>query len=155
MNFEDRIRDEHEEFRKMLFMLSDTGTEDADLRLETYADLIMRVDAHEKAEERTIYQAMKGDEDLMEMALEALEQHRIGRVLMIELRKVSVDDELWLPKLRAIKGLLESHMLIEESLVLPTAKDILGQDTMDRFDEEFEAHEKEVLRSMASGPSII
>jgi hypothetical protein len=27
---------------------------------------------------------------------------------MIELRNVSVDDELWLPKLRVIKGLLKA-----------------------------------------------
>jgi hypothetical protein len=46
-------------------------------------------------------------------------------------------------------------MLIEECLVLPTAKDMLGREAMDQFDKAFEAQRKEVLKSMASGPSIV
>jgi hemerythrin-like domain-containing protein len=155
MDFADRLRAEHDEFKKMLFQLSDSGIEDVDLRGETYADLLMRVDAHERAEEQTIYEALKQNEDTKELALEGIEQHRIARVLMVELRKVSLDDELWLPKLRAIKTLLENHIMVEEGLVIPTAKDVFDQGTMDRFDQEFERKEKENLRTLKSGPAII
>jgi hemerythrin-like domain-containing protein len=155
MNFEDRLKAEHDEFRKMLSQLSDTGIEDVDMRQETFADLSMRVDAHDRAEEKTIYDAMRKNSDTKELALEGSEQHRITRVLMVELRKVGLDDELWLPKLRVIKGLLEHHFMVEETLVLPTAKDSLDQATMDRIGQEFEQQEKEHFREMHSGPSII
>lgn len=145
MGFEERIKEEHGELRKMLELLNSTAIEDVDLRAETFGDLVLRLEAHERAEEGTIYEAMREDDDLRELALEAVEQHRIGRMLTNELGRTDPGDERWLPKFRAIKGLLESHLLIEEGLVIPTARDALGQRTMDRFEQEFEGRRKETL----------
>ena len=88
---------------KMLAQLSDSGIEDVDVRIEVFPDLQMRVDVHAKAEERTLYHALREEDDTKELALEAIEHHRVARVLMVELRNIRVDDELWLPKMRMIK----------------------------------------------------
>ena len=145
-----RIKEEHDEFRKMLEQLSMTGIEDVDVRRETYPDLLMRVDAHEKAEERLIYDNMKDDQDMRELALEMLEEHRVARVLMVELRNVTMIDPLWLPKIRMIKELTNMHIRREEELALPAAQEFLGED-YEGLDDKFEKVEKEILRNKASG----
>ncbi len=145
-----RIKEEHDEFRKMLEQLSMTGVEDVDVRRETYPDLVMRVDAHERAEERLIYDRMKDYQETRELALEMLEEHRVTRVLMVELRNVTMIDPLWLPKIRMIKELMIMHMRKEEELALPAAQEFLG-DELEGLAEKFEKIEGDVLKSKASG----
>jgi hypothetical protein len=152
MELEDRITEEHREFRKMLVLLNDTGAEDVDERLEVYADLMMRVDAHEKAEERTLYTEMKKDDDLKELALESIEEHRVSRILMVELRNVGLDDELWLPKIRMISSLLEAHMNKEEELVLPAATEALEEAVMKDITTRYGELQKQILVQATSGP---
>ncbi|WP_019177355.1 hemerythrin domain-containing protein [Methanomassiliicoccus luminyensis] len=157
MNLEERIVAEHNEYRKMLEKLTQTGIEDADLRMEVYADLSMRVEAHERAEAQTLHAAIMKEEDvrIREIAMESLEQERIIRLLLVELRKIGVDDELWMPKLRVLKSIIENHFMVEEGLVIPAAKDLLDKQTMDRLSDEYEGRVKEGLMKMSSGPSII
>ncbi len=150
MDVIERIKEEHDEFRKMLEQLSMTGVEDVDVRRETFPDLVMRVDAHEKAEERLIYDQMKDDQQMKELAMEMFEEHRVTRVLMVELRNVTMIDPLWLPKIRMIKELMNMHIRREEDLALPAAKELLGEG-FDNLDEQFAKVEKEVLKNKASG----
>ena len=145
-----RIKEEHDEFRKMLEQLSMTGIEDVDVRRETYPDLVMRVDAHENAEERLIYDRMKEDQEMRELALEMLEEHRVARVLMVELRNVTMIDPLWLPKIRMIKELISMHIRREEDLALPAAQEFLGED-FEGLGDKFEMVEREILKNKASG----
>lgn len=149
MSFVDVIRSEHEEFMKMLAQLSDSGIEDADVRIEVYPDLMMRIDVHAKAEEQTLYQALKEDDDTKELALEAIEHHRVARVLMVELRNIKVDDQLWLPKMRMIRSIVEGHFIFEEEVIIPVAMGTIG-DRMSDWETVFLNKEKEILSNLAS-----
>ena len=134
---------------KMLAQLSDSGIEDVDVRIEVFPDLQMRVDVHAKAEERTLYQALREEDDTKELALEAIEHHRVARVLMVELRNIRVDDELWLPKMRMIRSVLEGHFIFEEEVIIPVAMDVVGS-PMDDWETKFMGIEKELLRNIPS-----
>ncbi len=149
MSLVDMIRSEHEEFMKMLAQLSDSGIEDVDVRIEVFPDLQMRVDIHAKAEERTLYHALREEDDTKELALEAIEHHRVARVLMVELRNIRVDDELWLPKMRMIRSVLEGHFIFEEEVIIPVAMDVVGS-SMDEWETKFMGIEKELLRNIPS-----
>jgi hemerythrin superfamily protein len=139
MSIEEQIKREHSIFRETLTRLSNSTVEDAGERRRSLIDFTARLMDHEDAEEKTLYLAMREDEKLNDLALEGVEQHKIIQVLLENLEVVDVEDELWLPKMRAAKGILESHMLVEEKLLLPTARDILGEEAMELLSTRYEA----------------
>jgi len=136
--------------RRLFASLDGTGIEDAEQRATELDELLALLEAHERAEERTLYEATGAEPSLRELALEGLEQHRISRTLLAELGAVSVADERWLPKLRAARGLVENHMLVEEGLVLPSARDLLGPEAMAGLAERFKAHAEQPAMARAS-----
>ena len=59
---------------------------------------------------------------------------------------MKLDDELWLPKFLALQGLILQHMSFEEDSIMPLAKQMLDQATINRLGIDFERHEKEEFK---------
>ena len=71
----------------------------------------------------------------------------MARILAVELKDTTLDDEIWLPKLLTLQGLLQQHMSFEEETIIPIAKQILDQGTMNRLGIDFEREQKEALKN--------
>lgn len=143
MSLEQMIEEDHNLLRSGMDAVADTSIEDVDERLEMFAEIASRLFAHEKAEQETIHAQMKMYDETKPLALLAEEQERVARVLAVELKDVKLDDELWLPKFLALQGLLLQHMSFEEDSIMPLAKKMLDQGTINRLGIDFERHEKE------------
>lgn len=139
------ITEDHTLLRERMDLLSSTTQEDIDRRLELFPDIISRLYAHEKAEQASIHAQMKMYSETKPLALLAEEQERIARVLAVELREVNFEDELWLPKFVALQALVEQHMSVEEQTIMPMAKEMLDEGTMNRLGIDFEREQKEAL----------
>ncbi len=140
------IEEDHDLLRNGMEAVADTSIEDVDERLEMFAEIESRLFAHEKAEQETIHAQMKLYDETKPLALLAEEQERIAKVLTIELQNVKLDDELWLPKFLALQGLILQHMSFEEDSIMPLAKQMLDQATINRLGIDFERHEKEEFK---------
>ena len=140
------IEEDHDLLRNGMEAVADTSIEDVDERLEMFAEIESRLFAHEKAEQETIHAQMKLYDETKPLALLAEEQERIAQVLTIELQNVKLDDELWLPKFLALQGLILQHMSFEEDSIMPLAKQMLDQATINRLGIDFERHEKEEFK---------
>ena len=145
-SLEQMIEEDHDLLRNGMEAVADTSIEDVDERLEMFAVIESRLFAHEKAEQETIHAQMKLYDETKPLALLAEEQERIAKVLTIELQNVKLDDELWLPKFLALQGLILQHMSFEEDSIMPLAKQMLDQATINRLGIDFERHEKEEFK---------
>ena len=145
-SLEQMIEEDHDLLRNGMEAVADTSIEDVDERLEMFAEIESSLFAHEKAEQETIHAQMKLYDETKPLALLAEEQERIAKVLTIELQNVKLDDELWLPKFLALQGLILQHMSFEEDSIMPLAKQMLDQATINRLGIDFERHEKEEFK---------
>ncbi len=140
----DRMILEHKELRSGLNDLIKVSTGSTQERAELLRNLMDRLELHERAEERTIYQALGMDPDARMLVLEGLEEHRVSRLLFTDLSSVDPENENWLPKLIVANNVAVMHMEIEESNMVPLAAQLFPKERLDELDGLF----KDVQRGM-------
>jgi hemerythrin superfamily protein len=150
MNIVDRLKQEHEEIMGALNDLLSSPIDDAEKYSKAFLDVMMRVDAHERAEEQTIYQALMSDIQVRPIALQAMEEHRVTRELFKDLADVEITEEVWLPRLVVVNNLIALHVQIEEGNVLPLLIDSYDDNQREKFDTDFQTVEKQVLQQLRS-----
>ena len=75
MDIIERVRTEHMDILASMNDLLNGPIEDAEKYGRAYLDLMVKVDAHERGEEQTIYQAIATDIDMRPIALQSMEEH--------------------------------------------------------------------------------
>lgn len=137
MNIVDRLKEEHREILTLLNDLLMASMDDTEAYSMRYLDLMTRVEAHERGEERTIYNALSADLEERPIALQAMEEHRLIRDLLRDLADVKITDERWLPKLVVANNVISLHIQIEEGNVLTLVQSTFSDGDRERFDRDF------------------
>ena len=109
------IIEDHREFRREILELRHSANSEAGLREEVLADLMRRLAAHHVAEEKTLFPAMEELPAEKEFALELIEEHRAMEILYSDLVLTGYGKDIWVPRLRPILEVHETHMAREES----------------------------------------
>jgi hypothetical protein len=150
MNIVDRLKQEHVEILSSLNDLLSEPIEDAAKYSKAYLEVMMRIDAHERGEEQTIYQALSSDIEVRPIALQAMEEHRVARQLLKELADVEITEEVWLPKLVVANNMIALHVQIEEGNVLPLLQESFDDAQREQFDRDFVSVEQKILQELRS-----
>jgi hypothetical protein len=150
MNIVERLKQEHVEILASLNDLLSSPIEDVEMYSRAYLEVMMKIDAHERGEEQTIYQALLTDIEVRPIALQATEEHRVVRQLLKDLADVEVTDEIWLPRLVVANNMIALHVQIEEGNVLPLVQELLDDDQKERFDKEFTTAEQRIMQQLRS-----
>ena len=137
MDIVDRLKEEHMEILTLLNDLLMASMDDVVLYSKRYLDLLMKVEAHERGEERTIYNALSADLEVRPIALQAMEEHRLIKDLLRDLADVEITDEMWLPKLVVANNVISLHIQIEEGNVLTLVQSTFNEADRERFDRNF------------------
>jgi len=133
----DMILEDHKPIKKHIKILKDLEV-DIDERKETFESFASQLDAHAQSEERTLYEFMKKEDDLLEEALEGDVEHGLAKQLIEEL-KDSDDDAMWSAKAKVLAEMVEHHIEEEEEDIIPdfrkhsekSERSQLGQEYMD------------------------
>jgi hemerythrin-like domain-containing protein len=140
-NIFEKIKEEHEEFKEMLQTMESGGKSSED----TFEEFKKELEAHNKAEERTLYESLKGNKKAHEMALVGIEEHRMGSGVVNKLdRQESKSGEEWRVQVNLLKHMLEKHIEVEEQEVIPAAQDMLSKKAVDELSEAFESIEERI-----------
>lgn len=150
MDILERIRSEHRDILQSMSDLLNGPIDDAEKYARAYLDLVAKVDAHERGEEQTIYQAIATDPDVRPISLQSLEEHRVIRSLMRDLADVKVNEEIWLPKLVVLNNMVSLHFQIEEGNILPLMDQMISAEDKENFDKEFMAEEQRQIQKIKS-----
>ena len=143
MNLYDLLHDDHEKVKGLFQQLEVIRESESAKRERVFSSLFQEVDVHAMAEERFFYSRLKNDEDTRELALEAMDEHKVITRLMEELDAMDKGSPEWRARLKVLRQDVEQHIRDEETELFPQARKVLDEDEADAIAEEIEAFKEE------------
>lgn len=99
---------------------------------------------HMAGEEASIFSFMRaaGDEEANEHALEAIQEHHVGRIVLQEILDLSPDSEVFSAKVAVLGELNKHHMDEEEGMHFPWLEANASKEQLDGLFADYKAAEK-------------
>ena len=127
------IKNDHNRIRGLLDSLLFAEV-DIPSRLRVLTD---ELELHLTAEERSLYASLKNTEGLLEETLEALEEHRVLRLCLNDIRRTDQNSEVWYPKIKVYKDIVDRHFDREETQILPRTLKLVELPRIRKISERF------------------
>ncbi|MEX0802054.1 MAG: hemerythrin domain-containing protein [Candidatus Binatia bacterium] len=105
------------------------------------------LETHTHIEETVFYPAVKEHEELKDMVLESLEEHKQVKTLLREIDNLVGDSEKFEPKLKVLKENIEHHAEEEEEgKMFPKLRQLMKREELEQLGQELEAAKKTQLK---------
>lgn len=115
------------------------GTEDQKEKRRIFADIKKELETHARIEEEVFYPAMKEHDELEDMVLEAIEEHKQVKTLLREMDDLTSDSDKFEPKLSVLMENVEHHAEEEEEgKMFPKIREVVAQGTLDELAAELQ-----------------
>lgn len=155
------LKKDHEKVKAMLEELSATTVRGVKRRQELVTKLQQEIVLHDTVEEELFYPALKASmqkADELKMYFEALEEHKAGLVVLVDVKKADPASPQFGGKIKVLKELITHHAEEEESELFKFARKHLssaelkelGQKILERK-EELMAQRSQKKSSRANG----
>lgn len=130
MKATDLLKKQHKQV-KALFKKVDK-TENPRERRQLMEQIEQELKMHTRIEEQIFYPAVRGigTDKAEEMIMEALEEHHVVDLVLVELPKVNPEDERFAAKMTVLSELVEHHADEEEEEMFPLAEKKLGAEEL-------------------------
>ena len=98
------------------------------------------LETHARIEETVFYPAVQEHEELKDMVLESLEEHKQIKTLLREMDNLASDSEKFEPKLKVLMENVEHHAEEEEEgKMFPKLRQIMGKQKLEQLGADLEA----------------
>ena len=116
------------------------GTEDEKEQRKLFDEIQTELETHARIEETVFYPAMEKREELKDMVLESIEEHKQVKTLLREMDNLKADSEKFEPKLKVLMENVEHHAEEEEEgKMFPKVRQIFSQQELESLGQELEA----------------
>jgi iron-sulfur cluster repair protein YtfE (RIC family) len=130
------------------------ATPDGDHK-DLFEQIKAELDVHTHIEETIFYPKLKeeGDDELKDIVLEGIEEHRQAKMFLKELAALSDDSEKFDPKLKVLMEDIEHHVVEEEGEMFKLVEEQFDASVLEELGSEMEAEKKNFGKSQkaASG----
>jgi hypothetical protein len=89
-------------------------TDDKKRQRQIFKEIKSELETHARIEETVFYPAMEEHEELKDMVLESLEEHKQMKTVLREMARLSTSSERFKPKFKVLKDNVEHHAVEEE-----------------------------------------
>ena len=146
MNAIELLKEDHDRVDKLFQKVK--ADEDADHR-DTFEKIRAELEVHTHIEEAIFYPKMEkeGDEELKNIVLEGIEEHRQAKMFLRELSSLSGDSEKFQPKLKVLMEDIEHHVQEEEGEMFPMIEEQFDEETLQLLGDEMEKEKKSFGKS--------
>ena len=132
------LKEDHQKVKE-LFEEAE-GTEDQKEKTRIFSEIQTELETHARIEETVFYPAMEKHEELKEMVLESIEEHRQVKTLLKEIDNLKADSEKFEPKLAVLMENVEHHAEEEEEgKMFPKVRQIFNKEELEELGQELEA----------------
>jgi hemerythrin superfamily protein len=122
-------------------------TEDKKQQKQIFKEIKSELETHARIEETIFYPAMEEHDELKDMVLESLEEHRQMKTVLRELGKLSASSERFKPKFKVLMDDVKHHAEEEEEgKMFPKIRKLIKEDELEQLGEELEAAKHKRLR---------
>lgn len=132
------LKEDHQKVKE-LFEEAE-GTEDQKEKNRIFSEIQTELETHARIEETVFYPAMQQHEELKDMVLESIEEHRQIKTLLKEIDNLKSDSEKFEPKLKVLMENVEHHAEEEEEgKMFPKVQEICSAEDLEQLGQELEA----------------
>ena len=132
------LKKDHQKVKELFAQAE--GTEDQKEKRKLFPEIQTELETHARIEETVFYPAMEKHEELKDMVLESIEEHRQIKTLLKEMDDLKSDSEKFEPKLQALMENVEHHAEEEEEgKMFPKVRQICSQEALEKLGQELEA----------------
>jgi len=104
------------------------GAEDKKEQRRIFKEIKSELETHTRIEETVFYPAMQEHDELKDMVLESLEEHKQVKTILREISKLSASSEKFKAKFKVLKDDVEHHAIEEEEgNMFPKIRKIIDQ----------------------------
>jgi iron-sulfur cluster repair protein YtfE (RIC family) len=122
-------------------------TENRKEQKQIFKEIKSELETHARIEETIFYPAMEEHEELKDMVLESLEEHKQMKTVLRELSRLSANSERFKPKFKVLKDNVEHHAVEEEEgKMFPKIRDLIDRTELEQLGQELEAAKHKRLR---------
>jgi len=101
------------------------------------------LEVHSQIEESIFYPAVQKLEDMKDMVLESVEEHKQVKTLLREMANLDGDSEKFEPKLKVLKENVEHHAEEEEEgKMFPKLRKLMSRDELEQLGQQLESAKK-------------
>src|SRR5262245_50091635 len=113
--------------------------EDGREQKKVFQEIKKELETHTRIEETIFYPAMEKHEELKDMVLESIEEHRQVKTLLGEMDELVNDSEKFEPKLKVLMENVKHHAEEEEEgKMFPKVRKIIDQGALEELGQELE-----------------
>jgi hemerythrin superfamily protein len=121
--------------------------EDKKQQKQIFKEIKSELETHARIEETIFYPAMQEHEELKDMVLESLEEHKQLKTILRELSRLSANNQRFKPKFKVLKDDVEHHAEEEEEgKMFPKIRKLVSGHALEQLGEELEAAKHKRLR---------
>lgn len=140
------LKADHEKVKE-LFSRTESASENEKLLL--FQKIKEELEIHTHIEETILYPKLKEKEELIEITLEAVEEHHQAKVLLLEISNLSESSEKFEPKLKVLQEDIEHHVEEEEGEMFPKMQKLFSREDLETLGAELEREKKSFKKSAA------
>jgi hemerythrin superfamily protein len=123
------------------------ASKNAKQQKQLFEEIKMELETHTHIEETVFYPAVAKHDELKDMVLESLEEHKQVKTLLREMDNLTEDSEKFEPKLKVLMENVEHHAEEEEHpKIFPKVRKLMDAAALDQLGQELEAAKDKQLR---------
>jgi hemerythrin superfamily protein len=139
------LKEDHRKVKELFEQCQEM--EDKKQLRQLYKEIKSELELHARVEETIFYPAMEEHEELKDMVLESLEEHKQIKTVLREMSKLSPSNERFKPKLKVLMDDVEHHAEEEEEgKMFPEIRKIIDTSELEELGEEVERAKHKRLR---------
>jgi len=143
MDIFEAVRTDHEHCRELLEQMEESSPR-GKARERLLTKLKTEMSLHQEAEEQVFYPTVLDEKDCREGGLEAIEEHNVMNLMLLDLEETAVDDERWRPKVIVLREFFEHHIEEEQEEIFDEVQDLLTEEEAEDMGKEFVAAKEKV-----------
>lgn len=145
MNALELLKKDHDTVEELFEKVKATENEQAHEQL--FEKIKMELLTHTHIEETIFYPAVMKSEELKDMVMEGLEEHKQAKVLIRDIPKLSEGSDKFEAKLKVLMEDVEHHVKEEEDEMFPLVKDAFDKAQLEELGEQLEAEKQNFKKS--------
>ncbi len=107
---------------------------------QLFEQIKMELETHTRIEETIFYPAVAENDELKDMVLESLEEHKQVKTLLREMENLTDDSEKFEPKLKVLMENVEHHAEEEEEgKMFPQLRELMDAEELEQLGQKMEA----------------
>ena len=129
------------------------ATEDQNKKHGLFTQIKNELLTHTHIEETIFYPAIMVNEEIKDIVLEGLEEHKQAKILLREIPNLAADSEKFEPKLKVLMEDIEHHVEEEETEMFKLVKKAFDKEQLEELGERMQAEKLNFQKSQSASAS--